>query len=72
MVKVLDLITTVVYSNKSSLITNKKQKLTTGLKKIHGLYQLTSATMFHLKILHLNLVLTVLMFLATNAILKTT
>lgn len=41
-------------------------------KKIHGLYQLTSATMFHLKILHLNLVLTVLMFLATNAILKTT
>ena len=45
------LTTTVVFSNKSSKITNKMQNQTTGLKINHGWYQLISLTMFHSKTL---------------------
>ena len=51
-VKVLVLTTTVVFSNKSSKITNKMQNQTTGLKINHGWYQLISLMMFHSKTSH--------------------
>ncbi len=54
-VKVLGLTTTVVFSNKSSKITNKMQNQTTGLKINHGWYQLISLMMFHSKKLHIEI-----------------
>ena len=43
---------TVVFSNKSSKITNKMQNQTTGLKINHGWYQLISLMMFQFKTSH--------------------
>ena len=51
-VKVLVLTTTVVFSNKSSKITNSMLNQTTGLKINHGWYQLISLMMFHSKTSH--------------------